>query len=285
MGVELRYLRAFLAVVEEGTFTDAAIALDVSQAAVSRSVAALEAELGAHLLQRGLRETTLTDAGRRVVAPARRVLADIDEIVAAVESDGGEIGIGYAWAALGARTVGVQEEWARRHPDRELVFVQSDAPTAGLLEQSVDVAILRRRVDTKRIDGELIGEEPRYVVLSSRDPLARRRRIDLADLAGTTIAIDPVAGTTTAQLWAGQTAAPRQRRIHNIDEWLTLIAGGGAVGITPESTVRQYTRPGVAYRRLRDVAPVQVWLSWRRGEKPRLATELIDVIRTAYAAE
>ncbi|WP_218920483.1 helix-turn-helix domain-containing protein [Lentzea guizhouensis] len=50
--MDLRHLRAFVAVVDAGTFTDAAATLGLTQASVSRSVAALEAALGARLLQR-----------------------------------------------------------------------------------------------------------------------------------------------------------------------------------------------------------------------------------------
>ena len=62
MDVEPGQLRSLVAVVEQGTFTDAAIALGVSQAAVSRSVARLENTLGVRLLRRTSREVTLTAA-------------------------------------------------------------------------------------------------------------------------------------------------------------------------------------------------------------------------------
>src|SRR5918994_869620 len=71
--MDLRQLRALVAVVDAGTFTDAAARLGVSQAAVSRSVAALETGLGARLLRRTTRRIELTPTGERVVAQARRV--------------------------------------------------------------------------------------------------------------------------------------------------------------------------------------------------------------------
>lgn len=63
MSVELRQLRCLVAIVETGTFTDAAIELGISQAAVSRTLASLEAELGVRLLRRTTREVALTAAG------------------------------------------------------------------------------------------------------------------------------------------------------------------------------------------------------------------------------
>ena len=80
MDVQLRQLRTYLAVVDEGTFTAAAENLGVSQAAVSRTVAALEQVLGARLLQRSTRHVTLTGTGTRVAAAARRVLAEVTRL-------------------------------------------------------------------------------------------------------------------------------------------------------------------------------------------------------------
>ncbi|GAB2673109.1 LysR family transcriptional regulator [Gordonia jinhuaensis] len=283
MGLQIRHLRAFLAVVEERTFTDAALVLDLSQAAVSRSVAALERELGVRLLERGLRETTLTEAGKRIIGPARRTLAEADSIVTALDSYATEVRIGYSWGALGAHTVTVGDEWTARHPDRELLFVQSDSAVAGLTEKWVDFAVLRRRAQNRRVHAERVGTEPRHAALSTRDPLARRRRLDLADLADRTVAVDPQSGTTTPELWAGTEGPAHVRRTHNVDEWLTLIAGGRAVGITPEATVGQYARTGVTYRRLRNVPPVEVWLAWREGDEPADAQELVEIMRQAYS--
>jgi LysR family transcriptional regulator, carnitine catabolism transcriptional activator len=76
--METRRLAAFLAVVDEGTFTSAADELGVSQPAVSQAVRALEAELGAVLFHRVGRGARLTDAGRALVLPARHALRDVD---------------------------------------------------------------------------------------------------------------------------------------------------------------------------------------------------------------
>jgi DNA-binding transcriptional LysR family regulator len=70
MDLEVRQLRCLVAVVDAGTFTDAAIELGVSQAAVSRTVMALERELGVRLLHRTSRSVTPTTAGVRVLARA-----------------------------------------------------------------------------------------------------------------------------------------------------------------------------------------------------------------------
>src|SRR3989442_15223813 len=75
MNMELRQLRCLVAIAEAGSFTDAAIDLGISQAAASRTLASLESALGVRLLRRTTREVTLTPAGSRGLAHARRALA------------------------------------------------------------------------------------------------------------------------------------------------------------------------------------------------------------------
>ena len=81
MSIELRQLRCLVAIAEAGSFTDAAIDLGISQAAASRTLASLEAALGVRLLRRTTREVTLTAAGGRVLAHARRALAAAEDVV------------------------------------------------------------------------------------------------------------------------------------------------------------------------------------------------------------
>ena len=151
MDVEVRQLRSLLAVVDAGTFTGAATALQVSQASVSRTVAALERALGARVLQRTTRELSLTAVGARVVGHARRVLEEVAAIERAADDTRGDLRIGYTWAALGRHTTAVQRRWSESHPGSALVFVQSITPTAGLAEGATHVSVLRRPVDDARL--------------------------------------------------------------------------------------------------------------------------------------
>ncbi|HEX4221448.1 MAG TPA: LysR family transcriptional regulator [Pseudonocardiaceae bacterium] len=82
--MELRELRAFVAVVEEGGLSAAARRLHVSQPSLTQTMHALERELGVPLLTRTSTGTTPTDAGRRLLTEARAVLARYEQAVAAV---------------------------------------------------------------------------------------------------------------------------------------------------------------------------------------------------------
>jgi DNA-binding transcriptional LysR family regulator len=284
MSVELRQLRALVTVVEEGTFTDAAIVLGLSQASVSRAVATLEQTLGVRLLRRTTREVSLTVVGARVIEHARRVLGEIVLLEQAAAASTGELRVGYAWAALGRHTLEVQRRWAAEHPSSELVFVQSNTRTAGLADGLADLAVLRRPIEDARFHTVLVGVEARYAAVAGADPLARRRSLRLADLAERTIAVDSLTGTTTDELWPPGSPPPSTRPIHGIEEWLTLIAGGGAVGITSEATARQHLRPGVAYRPLRDAPPMPVTIAWWADNPPPLAQAFVALVCATIAA-
>jgi hypothetical protein len=80
--------------------------------------------------------------------------------------------------------------------------------------------------------------------------------------AGTKTSADSAAAP---DLWPAA-ARPAIEYTGDIDDWLTAIATGRYVGVTPESTVTQYPRPGIAYRPLRDAPPVPVRLAWWRDD-------------------
>jgi epsilon-lactone hydrolase len=90
-GIELRHLRAFVAVAEELNFGRAADRLYVSQSALSRQIRGLEELLGCELLRRSTHRVELTLAGEALLDRSRNVLHDVDEAVSATLGVGGEL--------------------------------------------------------------------------------------------------------------------------------------------------------------------------------------------------
>ncbi|MDQ1006227.1 DNA-binding transcriptional LysR family regulator [Streptomyces sp. V4I23] len=281
MNVELRQLRCLVAIVDEGTFTDAAIALGVSQAAVSRTLASLERSLGVRLLRRTSREVAPTATGLRVVAHARRVLGEVEDLVREATSGHTLLRIGYAWSAVGRHTLAFQRRWAAAHPGTELHLVRVPSATAGLAEGACDLAVVRRSLDDRRFDSAIVGLERRMCAMASDDPLARRRSVRLADFTGRTLLIDRRTGTTTTELWPPE-ARPATEETHDVDDWLTLISTGRCVGMTAESTANQYPRPGVVYRPVRDVEPIAVRLAWWRQDPHPATQAAIELLTALY---
>ncbi|MER6143262.1 LysR family transcriptional regulator [Streptomyces sparsogenes] len=279
--VELRQLRCLVAIVDEGGFTDAALALGVSQAAVSRTLASLERALGVRLLLRTSRRVTPTGTGLRVVAHARRVLGEVDALVQEATSGHTRLRIGYAWSALGRHTLAFQRRWAQTRPGTELHLVRVNSATAGLAEGVCDLSVVRRPLDDRRFDSAIVGLERRLCALAADDPLASRRSVRLADIGGRTLLVDRRTGTTTTELWPSG-ARPATEETHDVDDWLTVIATGRCVGITAEATANQYPRPGVVYRPVRDAEPIAVRLAWWRDDPHPAAPAAIELLTGLY---
>ncbi len=265
MDLELRHLRCLVAIVDAGTFTDAAIELGMSQAAVSRNLQALEQVLGVRLLHRTSRTVTPTTAGVHALAQARQVLAAADNLVAEATTGHTRLRIGHAWSAMGRHTREFQRRWAAAYPDVELQLIRTNSATGGLAEGLCDMAVLRTAADARRFASATVGQERRYCALPADDPWARRRSIRLSEVPKRTLLIDRRTGTTTLDLWP-ENARPPVQETRDIDDWLAIIAAGGGIGITPEGTTAQYRRDGVVFRPLRDAPPVDVHMIWRRHD-------------------
>lgn len=280
-GVDLRQLKALLAVVDDGTFTDAAISLGTTQASVSRAVAALEEVIGVRLLIRTSQGALPTVRGRRVVELARGVLGDIATIEGIAAQSHGELRVGFAWSVFGEHTTAIQRRWNADHGPGTLTLVQSSTPTVGLLEGDSDVAVLRRPLNDHRFTTSAVGVEQRFAALADDDPLSRRRALRLTDLTARTVAIDSATGTTSTELWPVETRPPVVE-VHGIEEWLTAVASAAAVGITSEATRNQFPRPGIRYRPLRDTPPIPVWLAWSSDNPPAQAAAFRQLVCQEY---
>ncbi len=281
MAVELRHLRCLAAIADEGTLTDAGIALGVSQASVSRTLAGLEQELGVLLVRRTSRELALTPAGTEVLSRARRVLAEVDDLVR--EATGGQhlLRLGHAWSALGRHTLGFQRRWAEQVPGTGLQLVRTNSPTAGLAEGTCRLAVVRLPPDPGRYDSAVIGLERRFVAVAADDAWARRRTVRLAEVSDRLLLVDERTGSTTLGLWPPE-RRPRTERTTDVDDWLAVIATGRCVGVTAEATAQQYPRPGVVYRPLADAEPVVVRLAWWRGEQPPGTGTAVEIATALY---
>ena len=283
MDLELRHLRCLVAIVDAGTFTDAAIELGISQAAVSRNLMALEQVLGVRLLHRTSRTITPTTAGGHALAQARQVLAAADNLVAEATTGHTRLRIGHAWAAMGGHTREFQRRWAARYPDVELHLIRTNSATGGLAEGLCDLAVLRTAASGNRFACATVGYERRYCALAADDPWARRRSIGLDEVSQRTVLIDRRTGTTTLDLWPPG-AQPQITETRDIDDWLAAIAAGGGVGITPEGTTAQYRRDGVVFRPLKDAPPIAVQMIWRRHDPHPSTHAAIALLTELYVS-
>jgi acetyl esterase/lipase len=128
-GVELRHLRAFVAVAEELNFGRAADRLYVSQSALSRQIRGLEQLLGCQLLRRSTHRVELTVAGEALLDRSRAVLRDVDDAVTATLAVGGELltRISKLWEPL-VGLMGPEADLQEARATAEEVMAQTSPP-------------------------------------------------------------------------------------------------------------------------------------------------------------
>ncbi|MFE3110655.1 LysR family transcriptional regulator [Kitasatospora indigofera] len=283
MDLELRHLRCLIAIVDAGSFTDAALELGVSQAAVSRTLAGMENALGTRVLHRTSRSITLTAVGKQVLVRARNLLSAVDDLVREAATGHTRLRVGHAWSAMGSHTTAFQRRWAQDRPDVALELIRTNTSTGGLAEGMCDLAVVRGSFDAHRFASTIVGVERRTVAVAADDPWARRRSIGLDEIRERTVVIDRRTGSTTPDLWPIGTR-PRLEYTRDIDDWLVAIASGRTIGITPQSTATQYRRDGVAFRPLRGAAPVAVHVIWLKEDPHPATAAAVGLLSELYAA-
>src|SRR5262245_27803641 len=189
--LKLRELRVLLAVTRAGSMGKAATQLAISQPAVSRAIAEMEASLGVALLDRRPQGVESTPYGRALI---NRGIAAFDELKQGVEEikfiadpTAGEVRIGGSTAMALGIIAAVIDRLARRHPRVSFHVVTPESPTLyrELRERNVDIVIARGFAagTEEDIDAEVLYEDQMVVVAASTNPWARRRRIELVELA------------------------------------------------------------------------------------------------------
>ncbi|MFF8711533.1 LysR family transcriptional regulator [Streptomyces sp. NPDC015184] len=282
-GVEIRHLRAFLAVADEGNITHAATRLRLTQPAVSRTLAALEQQLGIRLVDRSTHHLALTPEGIAFRDKAAVAVAAFDEALAPGGPGRWPLRLGHAWSAFGPYTTPLLRRWQERYPGTPLELLRIDDRTAGLTRGEVDAALLRGPVEAPGLVTEVLFDENRMAAVAADGPLAARGTLRLADLAGDTVVLNTVSGTTTTDLWPPHARPAATLTVANTDDWLAAIAAGRGVGVSAASTADMHPHPGVAYLPLVDAPPVPVLLAHRDAPGhpalPALAALAHEIVR------
>jgi LysR family hydrogen peroxide-inducible transcriptional activator len=184
--MELEQLRHFLKVAELGNFTRAAEAVNLSQPALSRSIARLEEELGQPLFERRTRQVIPTDSGNLLVGRARQILTLVDDAKAEIHDDGktGRIRVAAIPTIAPYFLPERLKEFHRSFPLAQ-VIVQEDT-TENLLRKlsdgEIDVAIASLPIDTKYLQTEPLFDEELLLVMSADIPLATQKSIQARDI-------------------------------------------------------------------------------------------------------
>jgi DNA-binding transcriptional LysR family regulator len=188
--VDLRQLEVIRAIAETGSFTAAGEKLHVSQSAISRQVLLLEEELGEPVFHRVGRRVRITPAGDALLQLSHRVFQDLQDTIAGI-SDRQESLKG-TLRLVGGMTVclyvfpALLAEIRRHHPALELKISAGSGEecVAQLRAGTADLGLLTLPVDSPDLVSVPVLEEELLLVGDARHPLARRKKITSADLAG-----------------------------------------------------------------------------------------------------
>ncbi|MCU1364752.1 MAG: LysR family transcriptional regulator [Ilumatobacteraceae bacterium] len=280
MTIEARHLRSFLAIADAGSITRAAASLHVSQPALSRTLTQLERDLGVQLVVRSTHHLQLTDAGKRFRAAATKGLKSFDQAIASVAVDVTPLRFGHTWASA-THTAAIARAWTAAHPHRALQLLRGEDRTAGLEGGDVDIALTRGPIDDPALRTLTLDDEARVAVLPAGHPLARRKRVRLADLADQPLIVHTTAGMTTPRLWPAGSRPRVGREVTTTDDWLIAIATGIGVGVSVVSTAELRPHPDVRYVPLVDAPTVPLMLVWPVSDPHPYVGELIRIAQRA----
>lgn len=191
--MNLRDLRYLVALADARHFGRAAEKSHVSQPTLSAQIRKLEDYLGVKLVERQPRKVALTDVGERIVARARRIVQDSDEMVelAKLSRDplAGKLRVALI-PTLGPYLLPLVSPRIRKVvPKLQLMLYeyQTEQLLLHLREGEIDVGILALGVDTDGFETRLLFEEPFTVALPTAHPLAKKTALRIDDLAGETL--------------------------------------------------------------------------------------------------
>ncbi|MEV6868491.1 LysR substrate-binding domain-containing protein [Streptosporangium subroseum] len=281
--MELRTLRYFVAVAEELHFGRAAARLHMSQPPLSRAIKQLETGLGAVLLHRSAAGVTLTLAGAVLLDEARTLLDRADRVRVRVAAAAGAttITVGILGDSADRGVARLAAAYRRRHPGVEVRIRETDLtdPTCGLRAGLVDVALTHGPFDETGLTVHELRADPVGAVLRADDPLARRDRLKLADLAdrrwfqfpdGT----DPI----WQSYWNG--GEPREGPVvRAVQECLQAVLWNGTVGMTP---LGHDLPEELTVVPLIDLAPSRVVAAWNEGDANPLIRSFVQIATAAY---
>jgi LysR family hca operon transcriptional activator len=264
--MELRHLRYFVAVAEEGSLTHAAERrLHTAQPSLSRQIRDLEVEVGVKLLERGARGIELTAAGRIFLDHARLALLQVEAAGEAARraaqppkttfTIGFLTGHEMVWLPDALRILNEEE------PATEITLASQSSPdlAGGLMQGKLDVAFLRREAQAPSVTFKFMIKEPLVAMMPAGHRLAAKREISPREIAAETYITPtrfaPILKSVIEDYMAkfGITLKP-EYEADNITSTMSLVASTGGVTVLP-IYARHVLSPGVVLRPLKGQPP------------------------------
>ena len=201
--MEIRQLKAFLAIAEAKTFTAGARQVNITQAAISMQIRQLEESVGLPLFTRTPRRVILTEAGELLIHRARKIIrehsAALAEIAEIAGAEYGRLRIGSASATFATMQLPtILERLKTRFPNAEITV---NSGTSQILVEKImhgetDVAFVSLPVPTSNVQTDLLFSDEIVAIASPQHLLAKEKYISAAQLAGEHLILGEKGGNT-----------------------------------------------------------------------------------------
>jgi DNA-binding transcriptional LysR family regulator len=300
-GLELRHLRAFVAVAEELHFTRAAARLHLAQQALSTQIRQLEEELGTPLFHRTTRRVELTDAGRTLLLHAGPILTSVsaafEQTRRTASGELGTLSIAYTPTVAEETLPPLVAAVHARLPDvRVRTCEMWQAEMAEAVEAGrFDIGLARCPVLRDDLESAVLREEPLGIVLGAEHHLARAEVVRIEDIGAEKLLIwprvlspgfhDRVVDALRAHGFAGPV-----QEFENLTRDIVVgdaigrgevVAGRGfSIGFATQAT---RLPAGVVWRPLQPEPLIPVDMFWRAAATP-VARSFVHLAREEAAA-
>jgi DNA-binding transcriptional LysR family regulator len=247
--MEIRQLQIFRALAEELHFTRAAARVHCVQSNVTTQIRSLEEELGTPLFDRLAKRVVLTDAGRRFLPYAEKVLSTLDEAHCAMVQDAapaGPLSVGAPESVLTYRLPGILSEFRKLYPKVALTFrPYNDEKLIHSLEiGKFDLAVwMVDSVESERLKFVRLRSEEIFLFASPEHPFAAKKKIEPQDLSGQTLLLTEAGCGYRKKL--DQLLALQGIRPGNITEFSSVeairecVSMGMGLGLLPEVVIAE----------------------------------------------
>jgi DNA-binding transcriptional LysR family regulator len=292
--VELRQLRYFVAIAEEGNFSRAAQRLHVSQPPLSTQIKSLEEELGMRLLERTNRGVSLTAAGSVFFEETRAVLARLeharDEALRVDRGDIGMLAVGFVSIADYGILPPALKHFRASFPlvEVQLHELTTDAQIRELRATRLDLGIALAPVDEPELEFERLLREELVLAAPSGHPAVKGSgAVDLRALAKESFIIPPrdigpgLYDLIISHCHAAGFAPRITQHARQMQTVVGLVSSGMGFALVPAS-VRNLQRTGVQYRPLRGKAAwVEIGTLRRRDAQSAVRDRFAEALRRA----
>jgi len=294
--MELRHIRTFLVLARELHFGRAAQKLRVAQSAVSQTLRALESELGVELLARSKRRVLLTAAGAEFIAYAERSLAQLEEGATsarrAAAGDTGELGVRFTLMSALTPLPRVVARFQREYPEVRVSLTPGGSieQLEAIREGRCDVGFMAFKRDLEPLATQVVARAPLVAVLSSRHPLARRKVVELVQLAKEPFIFlkrqsEPQIYEHFRSLCARAGFEPKVvMEVEHSEALLSFIAAGVGVSCVPNLVERLRVK-GVSTVPLRPEIRGGISAVWNPQRLTPPAARFLEVLRAELAKE